>query len=88
MGIVREEFGKTKNNEAVTKFTLENKNGVKVSILDLGAVITNILVPDRDGVFEDICLGYDNVPAYEQNRPAFGAVLGRVANRISNASLN
>ena len=85
MGIVREEFGKTKNNEAVTKFTLENKNGVKVSILDLGAVITNILVPDRDGVFEDICLGYDNVPAYEQNRPAFGAVLGRVANRIAGA---
>lgn len=86
MSIIKEEYGVTKNNEVVTKYTLANQNGVKVSLIDLGAVITNIFVPDRNGVFEDIALGYDNVAAYEVNGPAFGAVIGRVANRISNAS--
>lgn len=51
----------------------------------MGAVITHIIVPDRDGVFEDIVLGYDTVPGFEENKPAFGAVIGRVANRIANA---
>lgn len=86
MAIKKEEFGMTKNQEMVTKYTLENQNGMKVTLIDLGAVITNIFVPDRNGVFEDIVLGYDNVAAYEVNGPAFGAVIGRVANRISNAS--
>lgn len=86
MSIIKEEFGVTGENAVVTKYTLENQNGMKVSLIDLGAVITNIFVPDKDGVFEDIALGYDNVAAYEVNGPAFGAVIGRVANRISNAS--
>lgn len=86
MKLVKEKFGLTKNNNMVTKYTLENQNGMKVSLIDLGADITNIFVPDKEGVFEDIVLGYDDVAGYEVNGPAMGAVIGRVANRISNAS--
>lgn len=64
MGIVREPFGVNKKGEEVTKYTLENHNGMKVALLDLGAVIAEIWVRDRQGVMEDVVLGYDNVPAY------------------------
>ena len=86
MGISREAFGVTKNEDRVTKYTMTNQNGMKVSIIDYGAVITNIWVPDKNGVLEDVALGFDSIEGYEVNKPAFGAIIGRVANRISNAS--
>lgn len=47
----KEKFGTTKDGREVTRYTLTNQNGMKVSFIDLGAVITNIWVPDRDGQF-------------------------------------
>lgn len=85
MSITKSKFGVDKNGAEVTKYTLKNKNGVSVSFINLGAVITSIIVPDRDGVFEDIALGYGEVAPYEVNPPSFGAPIGRYANRISNA---
>jgi len=85
MGVIKESFGKNRFGGEVTKYTLENHNGMKVALLDLGAVIAEIWMPDRNGLMEDVVLGYDNVPAYEENKPAFGAIIGRYANRISNA---
>ncbi len=85
MSISKEKFGMTKDGQTVTKYTLKNHNGMSVSFLDLGAVITNLFMPDKNGVFEDIVLGYDTVAQYEENAPAFGAVVGRCANRIAGA---
>jgi aldose 1-epimerase len=48
-------------------------------------VITQLEVPDRDGKLADIVLGFDDVASYEKSSPYFGAVIGRVANRISDA---
>lgn len=86
MSIRQEKFGMTKEKQTVTKYTLQNRNGMEVSLLDFGAVIYEIMAPDKDGNFENIVLGFDNVADYEVNTPAFGAVLGRYANRISNAA--
>ena len=86
MSISKSKFGITKDGNEVTKFTLKNINGIEVSFIDLGGVITNIMMPDKDGVVDDIVLGYDNVSDYEINMPSFGAPLGRYANRISNAA--
>lgn len=85
MSITKSKFGVDKNGAEVTKYTLKNKNGISISFIDLGAVITNIIIPDRDGVFEDIALGYGEVAPYEVNAPSFGAPIGRYSNRISNA---
>ena len=85
MSIIREKIGITKNGETVTKYTMVNRDGMHVSVLDLGAVITEITVPDKDGNKQDIVLGYDTVAEYEVNAPGFGAVMGRCANRISGA---
>ncbi len=85
MSIQTEEFGVTKTGKKVTRYILTNRQGMKVSFLDLGAVIQSVEVTDRNGVLEDVVLGYDTVSGYETNVPSFGALVGRCANRISEA---
>ena len=67
----KEKFGTTKDGKEVTRYTLENANGMKVSFIDLGAVITNIWVPDRDGHLDDVVHGYDDVAPFEVIEPSF-----------------
>lgn len=85
MGITKKAFGTTKAGEEAVLYTMENKNGMKVSVTDFGANIVEIIVPDRDGNLADVNLGYDDVRGYEQNAPGYGSFLGRVANRIAGA---
>ncbi len=87
MSITKSLFGTTKDGAQVTLYTMKNQNGYEVRITDLGAVMVNLFVPDRDGNVEDVVLGFDNVSQYESNGPSFGAPVGRVANRISGAKV-
>jgi len=48
-----------------------------------GGIITEILVPDRHGKTADVVLGFDTLDAYLAKNPHFGAITGRVANRIA-----
>ena len=50
------EFGKTKEGNTVTKYLLKNKNGMEVAVIDLGATIVSVLVPDREGVNRDVVM--------------------------------
>ncbi|HEX5966335.1 MAG TPA: aldose epimerase family protein, partial [Pyrinomonadaceae bacterium] len=63
--------------------TLTNNNGVQVSITNYGGAITSIMVPDRNGVFGDVVLGYDTIEDYMRNPRFLGALIGRHANRIA-----
>lgn len=80
--IMKETFGKADGKE-VFLYTLTNANGVIVKITNYGAIITSIVVPDRDGRLGDIVLGYDSLEQYIDNNPYFGAIAGRFANRIA-----
>jgi aldose 1-epimerase len=78
-------FGKVDNQE-VTEYTLRNSTGMFVSILDYGATVSKILVPDKLRDLADVVLGFDNIEGYLQtNNPYFGSLVGRYANRIANA---
>jgi aldose 1-epimerase len=66
-------------------FTLENRNGIKLTALSYGGIVTEILVPDRDGEISDIVLGLPSAEAYRINPPYFGALIGRLGNRLRNA---
>ena len=55
-------------------------------VTDFGAILVNLLVPDKKGNIDDIVLGYDNVEKYFENGCFFGATIGPSANRIDNAS--
>ncbi len=77
-------FGKTKNGEKVSLFTFTNKNGMSVSFTDFGANIVSIIVPDKNGKFDDVLLGFDSIEGYEtSNRDNHGSFVGRYANRIA-----
>lgn len=77
-------FGKTADGTPVETFTLKNKHGVTVKVMTLGATITEINVPDKNGKFANVVLGFDDVKGYEsKNNQYFGATIGRVANRIA-----
>lgn len=78
-------FGKTLDGQEVTLYTLENKNGTKLRLMDLGATMVSLFVKDREGTFRDVILGYDDPAEYERQTCYFGAVIGRNANRIAGA---
>lgn len=81
----RKLFGKTKNGEEVYVYEIANRNGMKAEILDYGANLKSLYVPDAKGNLEDVVLGYDTVAEYEDNSCFFGAVIAPSANRIGNA---
>jgi aldose 1-epimerase len=82
--VTSQPFGKTLRGEMVTLYTLTNKNGLSVSLMDYGATIVKILAPDRAGKLDDVVLGFDKFTPYLHLKAYFGATIGRYANRIAN----
>ena len=81
--ISKEIFGKTKENTTIHKFILTNKNGMEVSVINFGGIITSLKSRDSKGNYEDVVLGFDNLSQYEDESPYFGAIIGRYGNRIA-----
>ena len=69
--------------ENISLYTISNGT-ISAEILDWGATIYSLNVPDKDGNLRDVTLGYRENVAYEANTWSFGAVIGRYANRIKN----
>lgn len=86
MSVRKEKFGMTKNGREITLYTLQNANGVQAKVMNYGANLVSLLVPDKDGRIEDVVLGFDNLEGYYGNGSFFGAVIGPSANRIAGAS--
>lgn len=82
-GVVRRPYGTLPTGERVELFTLRNASGVQVDVTNYGAIITRVLTPDKHGKVDDIVLGFDSLDGYLKDSPYFGAVVGRVANRIA-----
>jgi aldose 1-epimerase len=84
--ITAESFGEV-GGRPVTAYTLRNAAGMQVRILDYGAILSSVLVPDRGGRLGEVCLGYDDIQGYlpHPHFPYLGAVVGRFANRIGDA---
>lgn len=76
-------FGKTDRGEGVWKYTLTNNAGASVAIITYGATVTDLMVPDKHGKLGDVVLGFDNIGQYQWQSPYFGAIVGRVGNRIA-----
>ena len=77
-------FGKL-GNTPVQIYTLTNTNGVVARITNYGAIVTELHVPDTNGAMADVVLGFESLEGYLGTPPYFGAIVGRVANRIGNA---
>lgn len=79
--IQRKSFGRFQEQE-VELFTLANERGMVLKLTSYGAAVTELHAPDRNGELADVVLGYDELDSYLAGTVYFGAIVGRVANRI------
>lgn len=85
-------FG-THKGQDVKLYTLENNHGMTVKITNYGATITSILLPNSDGVIEEISCGFDTfegyfTEAYLNNAPYFGGTIGRYCSQIKDSKFS
>jgi aldose 1-epimerase len=83
MSLEKAPFGKTRDGAEVDLYTLTNSQGLAVRIITYGAIVTSVRTPDRDGRLGEVTLGFDTLDGYLAGHPYFGAIAGRVANRIA-----
>jgi aldose 1-epimerase len=87
--ITEDVWDRMPDGKPIHRFTLTNAAGAHVSVMELGAAVTSIVVPDRGGKLVDVALGYDKPIDYVTNNgPQFGLVIGRFANRIVGAKFS
>jgi len=76
-------FGTLPGGEAVSLYTMTNKSGASVSVIDYGGIVTSICVPDKNGVLADVALGFDSLDGYLIDHGCMGDTVGRYGNRIA-----
>lgn len=78
-----------KGEKAVKLFTLKNEAGMEVCITNFGGRIVSVMVPDKDGNFQDVVLGFDNAASYfpTNNSTDYGSAIGRYANRLNQGKI-
>ena len=86
MSISKKSFGVTKDGKETFLYTISNKNGMKAAVSNFGAILVQLIVPDKKGGVRDVVLGFDSVAGYEVNDCFFGATIGRNANRTAGAA--
>ncbi len=85
-GIKEIPFGSV-NGKAVKLFTITTPSGMEVSVMNLGATLTRIITPDKEGMQGNILMGFADAEYYRTYKHCyFGSIVGRYANRIANAS--
>ncbi len=82
MELTQQPFGKTNDGKPVTLYVCKNANGCVLKVIDYGAIITAVEVPDRQGRLTNVTLGFPSLDGYLQRHPYFGATVGRYCNRI------
>lgn len=83
MTLEKQPFGKTKDGQEVTAFTLTNERRMKVRLMDYGATVISVETPDKNGKFANVTLSFPTLEGYLQRHPYFGSTVGRYANRIA-----
>lgn len=81
--VQHEPYGTAPGGEEITEYSLANAAGMKVSLIDFGAVLTSVQVPDREGKLANVTLNFPDLAGYVANAPYFGGACGRYANRIA-----
>jgi aldose 1-epimerase len=88
--ITKAAFGKMPNGQSVEIYTLRNSKGAEARIMTYGGIVQSLTMPDINGKFADVVLGFDDLDSYTRdsyvtNCPHFGALIGRYGNRIGAA---
>src|ERR1700742_4063233 len=81
LDVAKAPYGTTSDGKAVQAFTLANDHGMSAKVLDLGAYITEINVPGKDGKMANVVIGPGNLARWEK-AGGFNSLIGRYANRL------
>lgn len=81
--IKKESWGQTPDGRAVELYTLNNRRGAEAQIATYGGAVVSLKVPDREGHFDDVVLGFDSLAGYLADKAYIGVLVGRYANRIA-----
>ena len=81
MGIVQTQIQLA--DQQVQHFTLTNRHGMVVELMNWGATLLDVRVADRHGAVESVTLAHADLQSYVDNGPYFGCIVGRVAGRIA-----
>jgi Galactose mutarotase and related enzymes len=85
MAVSREAFGTAECGTQIYRYYISNGKGFRAGVINYGAILVNLFVPDKNGQLQDVVLGYDTLEPYFENGSFFGAVIGPSANRIGGA---
>ncbi|MEX0321628.1 MAG: aldose epimerase family protein [Puniceicoccaceae bacterium] len=80
-------YGEMPDATPVQQFVLRNNNGMTVKLINYGATITEISVPDKVGNHTNVILGSDTLADYLKRFPS-ASVIGRHAGRIKDAKFS
>lgn len=83
MSVTASDFGRLPDGTTIVKYTVVNGNGIKMELINYGAIMTSLTTPDKNGEATNINVGFDNLEGYLAGPPYFGATVGRYANRIA-----
>ncbi len=75
-------YGKLPDGKEIYEYSI-SKGNVTASIINYGAIVTKLLVNDRNGNPVDVVLGRASLEEYINNAGYIGAAIGRHANRIA-----
>jgi aldose 1-epimerase len=82
-GSTRSEFGTLPDGRKVEAITLQGAGGVKAVVINYGATLQSLVLPDRNGKPADVIVGPGSLQPYLDTPQYFGATVGRFANRIA-----
>lgn len=86
MKIEKREFGKLPTGETVYIFKIRTSESGYFEVTNLGATWVSAVVPDKDGKYSDVILGYNHLEGYLRDTSYMGSTVGRFANRIAIAT--
>ncbi len=81
--VTRQDYGDMPDGRDVELYTLTNANGLRATLTNYGAILVCMNIPDRNGEFADVTLGYDSLEGWLSNTSYFGSTVGRYGNRIA-----
>lgn len=81
--VLTQPFGQLPDGRTAELYTLQAPSGLEAQITNYGGIVVRLLVPDRDGQLVNVSLGFDEVEDYVAKNPYFGALIGRIGNRVA-----
>ncbi len=81
-------FGNLPDGRPLEVWSLCGSGGLAIEVLTYGCIVEKLLLPSLGGENVDVVLGFNDLDDYVRGHPYFGAIVGRVAGRVTGAEFD